>query len=64
VTNIQLSILVRRARHVYMDTLSRDDVLMVRVYKNDILKLLAECPDNTGFDAELVDGTLYIHPAS
>jgi hypothetical protein len=47
-----------------MDTLSRDDVLMVRVYKNDILKLLAECPDNTGFDAELVDGTLYIHPAS
>ena len=59
-----LRVLIRKARHVYVDALTAGDAIPVRVYKSDLLAQLPQDPAaECGLWAdEHHDGMLFVHP--
>jgi len=53
----------KHALPVYVGALTAHDVVMVRAYKDDILRLLADTPDGRAFDPSVQSNAIFLHNA-
>jgi hypothetical protein len=49
---------------VYAGVLVKDDVIMVRVYKGDMIALLNEHPDSEAVDPSIQPNAIFLHNAT